>query len=85
MQRYLILVGLLAFAVAPLAGQDKYKAPRLPWGDPDLQGVWPSTDLRISRPFSNVALSMITLPEKLKAQSIKSKSTFTVPVVSCQF
>ena len=23
----------------------KYKAPRTPWGDPDLQGVWPSTDM----------------------------------------
>jgi hypothetical protein len=42
---------LLAFAVAPLAGQTAagtkktYKPPRTAWGDPDLQGLWPSTDM----------------------------------------
>ena len=42
----LLLVGLVALAIAPLAGQVKapYKVPRLPWGDPDLQGIWPGTD-----------------------------------------
>jgi hypothetical protein len=55
MKKQLILVALIALAVAPLAGQaprsvrlqpdGKYKAPRTPWGDPDLQGVWPSTDM----------------------------------------
>src|ERR1051325_489131 len=41
-----LLVGLVALAIAPLAGQGKtpYKVPRLPWGDPDLQGIWPGTD-----------------------------------------
>jgi hypothetical protein len=28
----------------PLAAQKGYKAPRTPWGDPDLQGIWPGTD-----------------------------------------
>jgi hypothetical protein len=38
-------------AVAPLAGQGPagarktYKVPRTAWGDPDLQGLWPSTDM----------------------------------------
>jgi hypothetical protein len=39
---------LLAVAVAPLSGQagkKAYKAPRTAWGDPDLQGVWPGTDM----------------------------------------
>ena len=27
------------------AGTAKYSVPRTPWGDPDLQGKWPSTDL----------------------------------------
>ena len=48
MKKVLLFVGLVALAVVPLAGQvgkSSYKAPRLPWGDPDLQGVWPSTDM----------------------------------------
>ena len=40
--------------VTALAGQPvEYKAPRTPWGDPDLQGVWSSDDLEnvpMSRP-----------------------------------
>ena len=55
------------FAVGPIAGARRlrslspasggkavdYKAPRTPWGDPDLQGVWSSDDLEnvpMSRP-----------------------------------
>ena len=30
---------------APAPGAKPYTAPRTPWGDPDLQGKWPSTDL----------------------------------------
>src|SRR6266853_3636139 len=47
MKKPFILAGLVALAVAPLAGQASkavYKAPRTPWGDPDLQGTWPGTD-----------------------------------------
>jgi hypothetical protein len=40
--------------VTALAGQPvTYKAPRTPWGDPDLQGVWSSDDMEnvpMSRP-----------------------------------
>jgi hypothetical protein len=32
---------LLCVMVVPLAGQGR-KMPRTPWGDPDLQGIWPS-------------------------------------------
>ena len=48
MKKSLLFAALVALAAAPLAGQASkaaYKAPRLPWGDPDLQGVWPSTDM----------------------------------------
>src|SRR5689334_17124535 len=47
MKKSLLFAALVALAVAPLAGQaakKAYKAPRTPWGDPDLQGVWPGTD-----------------------------------------
>ena len=43
-----------AFAVAAstavLVGQATYSPPRTPWGDPDLQGIWPSTDM-VGVPF----------------------------------
>jgi hypothetical protein len=43
-----------ALVVTALAGKPvDYKAPRTPWGDPDLQGVWSSDDLEnvpMSRP-----------------------------------
>jgi hypothetical protein len=33
----------LVLASVPLLAQDGWQVPRTPWGDPDLQGVWPST------------------------------------------
>jgi hypothetical protein len=43
-----------ALVITALAGKAvEYKAPRTPWGDPDLQGVWSSDDLEnvpMSRP-----------------------------------
>jgi hypothetical protein len=48
MKKLLLFVALVAVAVAPIAAQTAkktYKAARTPWGDPDLQGVWPSTDM----------------------------------------
>ncbi len=30
---------------APAPTAKPYSVPRTPWGDPDLQGKWPSTDL----------------------------------------
>ncbi len=39
-----ILGGVASVAmVATTAAQGTYKAPRTPWGDPDLEGIWPST------------------------------------------
>ena len=37
---------LSAQGAAPIAKRDpNYTVPRTPWGDPDLQGKWPSTDM----------------------------------------
>jgi hypothetical protein len=50
------VVVLTLGSVAPLAGQtpssgaSTYTAPRTPWGDPDLQGVWPGTHM-VGVPF----------------------------------
>jgi len=43
----LLVFAALLVSSSALMGQapDAYKAPRTPWGDPDLQGIWPSTDM----------------------------------------
>jgi hypothetical protein len=48
--RAVVLLTALATLVAlpaALLGQASasYKTPRTPWGDPDLQGIWPSTEM----------------------------------------
>jgi len=41
------IVAVFVVSPALLTGQAPaaYKTPRTPWGDPDLQGTWPSTDM----------------------------------------
>jgi hypothetical protein len=36
------------------AGSGAYQVPRTPWGDPDLQGIWPGTDM-VGVPFERPA------------------------------
>jgi len=55
--RSLAFAALVALAVAPLAGQSAkktYNVPRTAWGDPDLQGVWPGTDM-VGTPLQRAA------------------------------
>jgi hypothetical protein len=40
-----LAVPLVAQTAAPAAGRSTYTPPRTPWGDPDLQGIWPSTHM----------------------------------------
>ncbi len=45
----LAVVGAMLVASSVAAGQQparKYVTPRTPWGDPDLQGLWPSIDMQ---------------------------------------
>ena len=59
-----VLCGLLASAVlalvvtvsgqAPSASGTAYNPPKTPWGDPDIQGIWPGTDM-VSVPFERPA------------------------------
>jgi hypothetical protein len=54
-----LFVGLMTPVTAgqsrPTAtGQKTWIAPRTPWGDPDLQGLWPSTDM-VGVPFERPA------------------------------
>jgi hypothetical protein len=47
-----LALGLAAPALAqvPSGAASTYKVPRTPWGDPDLQGVWPGTHM-VGVPF----------------------------------
>src|SRR5262245_18781521 len=51
-----LLAVALASAVVSSQGQSSpsaqpgYTAPKTPWGDPDLQGIWPGTDM-VGVPF----------------------------------
>jgi hypothetical protein len=39
------IVAILSAAVSAQPAADNYTAPRTAWGDPDLQGKWPGTDM----------------------------------------
>lgn len=46
--RWSVVAGLavvVATATTTAQGPSGYRTPRTPWGDPDLQGVWPSTEM----------------------------------------
>jgi hypothetical protein len=40
---------------APGAAQTPFAAPRTPWGDPDLQGIWPGDHI-VDVPFERAVL-----------------------------
>jgi hypothetical protein len=53
MNRLRIVSGAAVLAVVALAStsaQTPYSPPKTPWGDPDLQGIWPGTDM-VGVPF----------------------------------
>lgn len=46
---------LLCVALSPVAAAEKYEVPRMPWGAPDLQGIWTSA-----------TVSSLTRPDELE-------------------
>ncbi|HEY7186695.1 MAG TPA: hypothetical protein VH436_09110 [Vicinamibacterales bacterium] len=46
----LAVVSLTAQTTPAQSKSEPYTPPRTPWGDPDLQGIWPSTDM-VGVPF----------------------------------
>src|SRR5262245_53672639 len=46
----LAAVSLTAQAPSEQGSRPAYNPPRTPWGDPDLQGLWPGTDM-VGVPF----------------------------------
>jgi hypothetical protein len=68
---FLPLVALIAL---PLAGQSRYKAPKTPWGDPDLQGVWPGNmGIPMQRPAALGERSTLSDEEFAKKQEQAKK------------
>ena len=39
--RTCVIAVVIAAATLPALGQSRYSPPKTPWGDPDLQGLWP--------------------------------------------
>src|SRR5918999_647676 len=75
----LALVAALAVASATLVAQSSgsYKAPRTPWGDPDLQGTWNGNDLQgipMQRAESLGTRTMLNDDEY--AQRVKQRDAF---------
>jgi len=48
------MAGVYAQQPSTGSGQGKYAPPKTAWGDPDLQGLWPSTDM-VGVPFERPA------------------------------
>ena len=68
----LAALGLVAALVPPVAAQSNYSVPRTPWGEPDLQGLWPANDMQgtpYERPVelgTRATLTDAELAERLK-------------------
>jgi hypothetical protein len=66
--RILTIVG--AVSVGLIVGADTYKVPRTPWGDPDLQGMWPgSMGVPMQRPAEFGERAELTEAEFSRRQS----------------
>jgi hypothetical protein len=77
MYRFLmsLVVISVAFGQAPSKGKP-WTPPKTPWGDPDLQGVWPTTDLigvPVQRPASFGERAELT-DEELAQRQAREKS-----------
>ena len=67
-------LGLVAALVPPAAAQSNYSVPRTPWGEPDIQGLWPANDMQgtpYERPVelgTRATLTDAELAERLKTR-----------------
>jgi hypothetical protein len=85
-------VGLFAIAlIAPLVAQtaapepskgSSYTPPRTPWGDPDLQGIWPSTQMvgvPLERPEQfGMRLTMTDAEFKARQQAVANEAALAL-------
>jgi hypothetical protein len=79
----------IAFLLASaLAAQSRYVVPRTPWGDPDLQGIWPGTGMMgvpLERPANLGGKSQLTEEEfaartaQAQRQAAQDEEEFVAP------
>jgi len=70
--RHLIVLAVLV--AGPLVGQTGYTPPKTPWGDPDLQGVWPGNmGVPMQRPATFGERTTLTDEEFAKKQEQAKK------------
>ena len=79
-----IVSGLLWVAAATLAGQDgkpsAWKAPRTPWGHPDLEGIWDSKTITpMERPAEATGREFLT-DEEVAALERQAESRFSTAI-----
>jgi hypothetical protein len=74
---------LVAQTATPAAAASTYTPPRTPWGDPDLQGIWPSThmvEVPLERPEKYGTRLMLTDAE-FKEQ-VNARRARTSPIAT---
>jgi hypothetical protein len=86
--RVLGLLSICAVAVVAVSGQapgsgTSYNPPKTPWGDPDLQGIWPGTDM-VGVPFERPAQfgnRLFLTEEEFKAREKQAQRQAEVDVL----
>src|ERR1700687_4162757 len=75
MTRYLLLILLATGIVAAQAPKPRvYVPPKTPWGDPDLQGLWPgSVNIPLQRPASMGERAVLTEEEFAQRDAAEKK------------
>jgi len=72
-----ILLSLLAAGILAAQAPKAYVPPKTPWGDPDLQGLWPgSVNIPLQRP-ENMGDRDILTEQELKARDTAGKQRAT--------
>jgi hypothetical protein len=64
-----------------------YTPPRTPWGDPDLQGIWPGTDM-VGVPFERppqFGTRLFLTEDEFKAREAEAKKQATIDVLEFDF
>ena len=76
MTRRIPAIAIFSLALAAvLGGQTKYSVPRTPWGDPDLQGLWPGTGMMgvpLERP-ANLGDKAVYTDEEFSSRAVQAQ------------
>jgi hypothetical protein len=70
-------------AQAPQTSSSSYTPPKTPWGDPDLQGIWPGTDM-VGVPFERPAqfgTRLFLTEEEFKAREKQAQRQAEIDVL----